>query len=46
MDDPKIRKPDITKAKQLLGWSPSVKTEDGILSTICYFDEKNKTIDQ
>ena len=42
MDDPMIRKPDITKAKQLLGWSPSVKTEDGLLSTICYFDEKIK----
>lgn len=29
-DDPRQRKPDITKAKELLGWEPKVKLRDGI----------------
>lgn len=29
-DDPKQRKPDITKAKELLGWEPKVKLRDGL----------------
>ena len=36
-DDPMQRKPDITKAKKLLGWKPKVKLEDGLLKTIEYF---------
>jgi len=36
-DDPKIRKPDITKAKQLLGWEPRVPLEEGLQRTIAYF---------
>ncbi len=36
-DDPKQRKPDITKARQLLGWTPSVALRDGLPSTIEYF---------
>jgi len=36
-DDPKVRRPDITKAKQLLGWEPVVEFEDGIRETIAYF---------
>jgi dTDP-glucose 4,6-dehydratase len=36
-DDPKRRRPDITKAKQLLGWEPKVPLEDGIVETIVYF---------
>jgi dTDP-glucose 4,6-dehydratase len=36
-DDPKIRKPDITKAKQLLGWEPKVPLEEGLTRTIEYF---------
>ena len=36
-DDPKIRKPDITKAKQLLDWEPRVPLEEGLLRTIAYF---------
>lgn len=38
-DDPKKRKPDITKAKQLLGWEPKVSLEDGIAKTIAYFKQ-------
>lgn len=33
-DDPKQRKPDITKAKSLLNWEPKVKLEDGLTKTI------------
>lgn len=36
-DDPQQRKPDISKAKKNLGWSPKVKLEDGLLKTIEYF---------
>lgn len=36
-DDPKQRQPDITKAKQTLGWEPKVKLEDGLKETIAYF---------
>lgn len=36
-DDPRQRRPDITKARQLLGWSPSVALADGLPPTIDYF---------
>ena len=36
-DDPKVRQPDITKAKAKLGWEPRVKLEDGLAKTIEYF---------
>ena len=36
-DDPKQRKPDITKAKELLGWEPKVDREDGLKITYDYF---------
>jgi len=36
-DDPKQRKPDITKAKKVLGWKPSVDLATGLKSTIDYF---------
>lgn len=39
-DDPKKRKPDITKAKQLLGWVPEIMLEDGLVKTITYFKTK------
>ncbi|MDP3998538.1 MAG: SDR family oxidoreductase, partial [bacterium] len=35
-DDPERRCPDITKAKEILGWKPQVTVEDGILKTIAY----------
>jgi dTDP-glucose 4,6-dehydratase len=36
-DDPKQRRPDITKAKRLLGWKPKVALADGLKTTIQYF---------
>ncbi|GAN78364.1 UDP-glucuronic acid decarboxylase family protein [Acidisphaera rubrifaciens] len=37
-DDPLQRCPDITRARQVLGWQPTVKLEDGLRRTIEYFD--------
>ena len=37
-DDPKQRRPDITKARELLGWEPGVALETGLKRTIEYFD--------
>ena len=39
-DDPKIRRPDITKALEELGWEPKVRLVDGLVKTIDYFREK------
>ena len=36
-DDPKLRRPDITRARQLLCWEPKVDFESGIRETISYF---------
>ena len=36
-DDPKVRQPDITRAKKLLDWEPRVRFADGIQETIAYF---------
>lgn len=38
-DDPKQRKPDITKAKQLLGWEPKVDRKEGLKITYEYFKQ-------
>ena len=37
VDDPKVRQPDITRAKTVLGWEPKVPFEKGIVETIEYF---------
>lgn len=39
LDDPKQRKPDISLAKSLLGWSPKVELRDGVAATTEYFRE-------
>jgi dTDP-glucose 4,6-dehydratase len=39
-DDPKVRQPDITRARTLLGWEPKVTLEAGLTSTIDYFRSK------
>ncbi len=39
-DDPKVRKPDITRAKTLLGWEPKVTLREGLTKTIEYFRQK------
>ena len=37
VDDPRVRQPDITRAKRLLGWEPVVTLEEGLAHTIRYF---------
>ena len=41
-DDPKQRKPDITRAKSVLGWEPVVGREEGLKVTMAYFHERMK----
>jgi dTDP-glucose 4,6-dehydratase len=36
-DDPKQRRPDISRAKRLLGWEPKISLDEGIAATIAYF---------
>jgi dTDP-glucose 4,6-dehydratase len=38
-DDPKVRKPDITIARSVLGWEPAVTLEEGLQKTIPYFQK-------
>jgi len=40
VDDPKQRRPDITRARKLLGWEPKVKLEDGLRQSIEFFRDK------
>jgi UDP-glucuronate decarboxylase len=40
-DDPRQRKPDISKAKRLLGWEPKIEIEEGLKPTIEYFRSLN-----
>ncbi len=39
-DDPKQRRPDITRARTILGWEPKVQLEEGLVKTIDYFRTK------
>lgn len=43
-DDPKQRRPDITKAKNLLGWTPKVCLEEGLRKTIEYFKQRIENV--
>ena len=38
-DDPRIRQPDITRARALLGWEPKIALRDGLARTVAYFDK-------
>ena len=40
VDDPKQRRPDITRARTLLGWEPKVPLEQGLTTTLAYFRER------
>ena len=40
IDDPKVRQPDISRAKKILGWEPKVTFEEGIQTTIKFFQER------
>ena len=39
VDDPQVRQPDITRAKQLLGWEPEIDLDDGLRRTIATLRE-------
>ncbi len=39
-DDPRVRKPDITRAREVLGWEPTVGFEDGMRRTIAWFEQR------
>ncbi len=40
VDDPKVRQPDISRARDALGWTPAVSLETGLERTIAYFRER------
>ena len=40
VDDPKVRRPDITKAKKILNWEPKISREEGLKRTYEYFKTK------
>ena len=42
-DDPKVRQPDISKARRVLGWEPKVELRDGLERTLAYFRERLNT---
>jgi dTDP-glucose 4,6-dehydratase len=39
-DDPKVRKPDITRAREVLGWEPRIAFDEGMRRTIAWFRER------
>jgi len=43
-DDPKQRRPDITKAGETLGWRPVTPLREGLGKTIAYFDDLLRTM--
>ncbi|MFK7924674.1 MAG: UDP-glucuronic acid decarboxylase family protein [Bacteroidia bacterium] len=45
-DDPKVRQPDITRAKEILGWEPKVDRREGLLKTLAYFKEQLNGVPQ
>jgi UDP-glucuronate decarboxylase len=45
-DDPKQRRPDITRAQKLLGWTPRIPLREGLQKTIAYFADRVKSGDK
>jgi len=45
VDDPKVRQPDISRARKILGWEPRVNFEEGITRTIEYFRQSLQSKD-
>tara|TARA_B100000959_G_scaffold25503_1_gene24608 strand:+ start:353 stop:1315 length:963 start_codon:yes stop_codon:yes gene_type:complete len=43
VDDPKIRQPDITKAREIINWSPKIDLDQGLTNTFEYFKSKIST---
>jgi UDP-glucuronate decarboxylase len=41
-DDPRQRRPDISKANDLLGWAPEIALREGLMKTIVYFEDLSK----
>jgi len=39
-DDPRVRRPDISKAKKVLGWEPKIGRQEGLMKTLEYFARK------
>jgi dTDP-glucose 4,6-dehydratase len=39
-DDPQVRRPDISRAKEVLGWQPVIDLSDGLAKTVAYFRER------
>jgi nucleoside-diphosphate-sugar epimerase len=39
-DDPRVRRPDITRARQVLGWEPKVDFDEGMRRSIAWFREQ------
>jgi UDP-glucuronate decarboxylase len=44
VDDPRRRKPDISRARELLGWQPKVDLEDGLRATIAWFEHEQNRV--
>jgi dTDP-glucose 4,6-dehydratase len=40
VDDPKVRRPDITRARELLDWEPSIRLVEGLRRTVAYFKDR------
>lgn len=44
VDDPQVRRPDITRARELLGWEPRIALDDGLTTTIDYFRARIRSL--
>ena len=45
-DDPSRRRPDISRARDLLGWQPAVKPEEGLKRTVAWFAAQHVRLSQ